>query len=78
LQRLSEDKLDINEESGEVAIAEPKKIRGLGLVDFPARGVLSAVQAGVPVVAVQIPFSIVDRSYGATLAMCREYDIKVC
>ncbi|GAX80302.1 hypothetical protein CEUSTIGMA_g7740.t1 [Chlamydomonas eustigma] len=77
LQRLSEDKLDVNEESGEVAITEPKKIRGLGLVDFPARSVLSAIQAGVPVVAVQIPFSIVDRSYGATLAMCREYNIKV-
>ncbi len=76
LQRLSEDKLEVSEE-GVVSIAEPKKIRGIGIVDFPARGVLSAIQSGVPVVAAQIPLSIADRSYGATLAMCREYNIKV-
>ncbi len=77
LQKLSEDKLEVNEESGDVSISEPKKVRGVGLVDFPARAVLSAIQAGVPVVAVQIPLSIADRSYGATLAMCREYNVKV-
>jgi aryl-alcohol dehydrogenase-like predicted oxidoreductase len=77
LQRLSEDKLEVNEESGEVTISEPKKVRGLGFVDFPARAVISAIQAGVPVVSVQIPFSIADRSYAATLAVCREYKLKV-
>lgn len=77
LQKLSEDKLEINEESGEVTIADPKKIRGLGFVDFPARAIISAIQAGVPVVSVQIPFSIADRSHAATLAVCREYNLKV-
>ena len=77
LQKLSEDKIEVNEESGEVTITEPKKIRGIGFVDFPARAIISAIQSGVPVVAVQIPFSITDRSYAATLAVCREYNIKV-
>jgi hypothetical protein len=37
MQALTEDKLDVNEESGEVSIAEPKKVRAIGLVDFPHR-----------------------------------------
>lgn len=44
LQKLSEDRLEVSEESGEVSVAEPKKVRGIGLVDFPARAVLQAVQ----------------------------------
>ena len=77
LQKLSEDKIEVNEESGEVTVTEPKKIKGVGFVDFPARAVIQAIQAGVPVTAVQIPFSLADRSYAATLAVCREYNIKV-
>ena len=77
LQRLSEDQLEVNEESGDVTVVGPKKIRGLGLVDFPARSVITAIQAGVPIVAVQIPLSLTDRSYGETLAVCRQYNIKV-
>ena len=38
LQRLTEDKLDMNEETGDVlGVGEPRKIRGIGLVDFPSR-----------------------------------------
>lgn len=77
LQKLSEDKLEINEETGEATVTEPKKIRGVGLVDFPARAIVSAIQAGVPVVAVQIPFSLSDRSFAETLAVCRQYNLKV-
>lgn len=77
LQKLSEDKLEVNEETGEVSITEPKKIKGIALVDFPPRAILSAIQAGVPIVAAQMPFSIADRSYGKALSLCLEYGIKV-
>lgn len=78
LQRLTEDKLEFDPETGEpTAIAEPKKVRGIGLVDFPPRALVSAIQAGVPVVAVSIPFSLADRSYGKTLQLARQYNLKV-
>jgi len=77
LQKLSEDKLEINEESGDATVAEPKKVRGLGLVDFPPRAIVTAIQAGVPVTAVSIPFSVADRSHAKALQVCREYNIKV-
>lgn len=76
LQKLSEDKLEISED-GEVSIAEPKKIKGIGLVDFPPKAILSAIQSGVPIVSVQIPFSVADRSRGKVLTMCRQYEIKL-
>ncbi len=44
----------VNEETGEVAITEPKKIRGIGLVDFPADQLKAVIQAGVPVTCVQV------------------------
>lgn len=38
LQALTEDKLEVVDPStGELAIVEPKKVRAIGLVDFPAR-----------------------------------------
>jgi len=38
LQTLTEDKLEvIDPTTGELAIVEPKKVRGIGLVDFPPR-----------------------------------------
>lgn len=70
--------IEVNEETGEATVTEPKKVGGLGLVDFPARAVLSAIQSGVPVTSVQIPFSIADRSYADTLAVARQYNLKVC
>lgn len=42
------------------------------------RAILTAVQAGVPVVSLQCPFSIADRSHMPSLEMAREYNIKVC
>eukprot|EP00200_Dunaliella_tertiolecta_P005346 CAMPEP_0202357714 /NCGR_PEP_ID=MMETSP1126-20121109/11636_1 /ASSEMBLY_ACC=CAM_ASM_000457 /TAXON_ID=3047 /ORGANISM="Dunaliella tertiolecta, Strain CCMP1320" /LENGTH=540 /DNA_ID=CAMNT_0048950661 /DNA_START=137 /DNA_END=1759 /DNA_ORIENTATION=+ len=78
LQALTEDKLEVvDPTTGELAIAEPKKVRAIGLVDFPPRAILSAIQAGVPVVSLQCPFSIADRSHMASLEMAREYNIKV-
>ncbi|KAG1678863.1 hypothetical protein FOA52_003531 [Chlamydomonas sp. UWO 241] len=77
LQKLATDKIEVNEESGEATVAEPKKVGGVGLVDFPARSVIQAIQAGVPVSAVQIPFSIADRSFAESLAVARTYNLKV-
>lgn len=77
LQAMCEDKLDVNEETGEATVAEPKKIQGMGFVDFPARAVLTALQAGVPVSSVQVPYSIGDRSFAETLTLCKQYGIKV-
>jgi len=38
LQALTEDKLEVIDPStGELAIVEPKKVRAIGLVDFPPR-----------------------------------------
>ncbi len=36
LQKLSEDQIEIGED-GEVTITQPRKIRAIGLVDFPPR-----------------------------------------
>ena len=38
LQALTEDKLEVvDPTTGELAIAEPKKVKAIGLVDFPPR-----------------------------------------
>lgn len=77
LHKLSEDKIEVNEETGEVTVIEPKKIRGIGLVDFPPRALLQAIQAGVPIISVQVPFSLADRRHASTIAICRKYGIKI-
>ncbi|KAL6758295.1 radial spoke protein 5 [Haematococcus lacustris] len=77
LQALTEDKLDLSEEGEQVAVLEPRKVRAIGLVDFPSRAVISAIQAGVPVVSLSIPFTLADRSHQASLEVAREYNIKV-
>ena len=41
------------------------------------RAILSAIQAGVPVVSLQVPFSMANRSHLDALEMAREYNIKV-
>ncbi len=44
----------VDEESGEVSVTEPRKLRGIGLVDFPAEQLKAAIQAGVPITCVQV------------------------
>lgn len=61
----------------QVTITEPKKVRAVGLVDFPPRAVLQAVQAGVPVASLQLPLSLADRTHYAALELAKEYGIKV-
>lgn len=77
LQKLSEDKVEVNEETGEITILEPKKIKGIGLVDFPYDAIKSAIQAGVRVTSVQMSYCITDVSQYKVLELAREYNIKV-
>lgn len=53
------------------------QIRAVGLVDFPSRAIIEAVQAGVPVVSLSVPYSIADRTHAAALDTAREYSLKV-
>lgn len=77
LQKMSEQKEEVNEETGEVTVLEARKIKGIGLVDFPFEAIKSAIQAGVKVTSVQISYCITDVSQYKTLELCREYGIKV-
>ncbi|KXZ53326.1 hypothetical protein GPECTOR_7g1220 [Gonium pectorale] len=70
LQRIATDQVEVNEETDEVAITEPRKIRGIGLVDFPAEQLKAVIQAGVE-------HSVLVRSAAPVLALCARYGIKV-
>ncbi|PNW76202.1 hypothetical protein CHLRE_12g544000v5 [Chlamydomonas reinhardtii] len=77
LQRMATDQLQVDEDSGEVSVSEPKKIRGIGLVDFPADRLKAAIQAGVPITCVQVEHSVLVRSAQPVLDLCAKYGIKV-
>ncbi|GIL49677.1 hypothetical protein Vafri_5995 [Volvox africanus] len=77
LQKLATDQLEVNEETGEVVVSEPKKIRGIGLVDFPAEQLKAVIQAGVPITCVQVEHSVLVRSAAPVLSLCARYGIKV-
>lgn len=57
--------VQVDEDSGEVSVSEPKKIRGIGLVDFPADRLKAAIQAGVPITCVQVGVGGVGTRDGA-------------
>lgn len=76
LQKLCEDQVEVGED-GELTITAPKKVRAIGLVDFPPRAIIKAIQAGVPVVSLSIPYALSDRNYTEALNTAREYNIKV-
>ncbi len=46
--------MQVNEETGEVTVLEPKKLRGIGLVDFPEEHIKAAIHAGVTITSVQV------------------------
>jgi hypothetical protein len=50
---------------------------GMVSLCLPHRAIISAIQAGVPVVSLSIPFSLADRSYQESLEVAKEYNIKV-
>ncbi|KAG2484363.1 hypothetical protein HYH03_016782 [Edaphochlamys debaryana] len=77
LQKIATDQLQVDEETEEVTVSEPRKIRGIGLVDFPAEQLKAAIQAGVPITCVQVEHSVLVRSAAPVLALCARYGIKV-
>lgn len=77
LQKLKEDKVEMDADTGTTSITEPKKIKAIGLVDFPVNAIKDAVHAGVEVTGLILPFSIFDGAPKDVLSVCREYSIKV-
>ncbi|MEW5315305.1 MAG: hypothetical protein WDW38_006745 [Sanguina aurantia] len=77
LQQLTEDKMEPGADGAEEVLLEPRRVKGLALVDFPASALLAALQAGVPVVSVQLPHSLGERGHSKTLGLAKEYGIKV-
>lgn len=47
-----------------MSVTEPRKLRGIGLVDFPAEQLKAAIQAGVPITCVQVGGSCAPRYPG--------------
>lgn len=77
LKQLTLDEVAINPDTNEVTIVTPAKIKAIGLLDFPYRAILDAIQMGIPVTLVQMNYNLCDRSAEAVLALCGEYGIKV-
>ncbi|KAG2433807.1 hypothetical protein HXX76_008165 [Chlamydomonas incerta] len=77
LQKMATDQLQVDEDSGEVSVSEPRKIRGIGLVDFPADRLKAAIQAGVPITCVQVEYSYFVRTAQPVVDLCAKYGIKV-
>lgn len=77
LQQLTEDKVEPGVDGAEDVLLEPKRVKGLALIDFPASALLAILQAGVPVVSVQLPHSLSERGHSRTLELAKEYGIKV-
>eukprot|EP00877_Chromochloris_zofingiensis_P015228 jgi/Chrzof1/995/Cz01g36060.t1 len=77
LGRLVEDKTEWNAETNEMMIIEPKKIKTIGLIDFPCEVIVQVLRAGVPVTSVQVQYSILDTSAQATMECCKSAGIKV-
>jgi len=77
LAALAEDKIEVNEESGEVTVTEPKKIKAVGLVDFPYDAVLKVLQAGLVPASLSLVYGLADASAHKTVALCAKYGIKV-
>lgn len=77
LKALTLDDATVDPETREVTINAPAKVKAIGLLNFPYRAILDALQMGIPVTSVQIEYHMCDRSAEAVLALCAEYGIKV-
>eukprot|EP00951_Prasinocladus_malaysianus_P013799 scaffold104834_cov41-Prasinocladus_malaysianus.AAC.1 len=53
LKVLTLDDATVNEETGEVTVNSLAKVRAIGLLNFPYRAILDALQQGIPVTSVQ-------------------------
>lgn len=54
LKALTLDEATINPDTGEVTVTALAKIRAVGLLNFPYRAILDAIQMGIPVTLVQV------------------------
>eukprot|EP00873_Tetraselmis_striata_P008526 jgi/Tetstr1/428790/TSEL_018777.t1 len=77
LKALTLDDATVDPETKEVTINAPAKVKAVGLLNFPHRAILDAIQMGIPVTMVQIEYHMCDRSAEPVLALCAEYGIKV-
>uniref|UniRef100_A0A061R728 Aldo keto reductase n=1 Tax=Tetraselmis sp. GSL018 TaxID=582737 RepID=A0A061R728_9CHLO len=77
VKALTIDEGDVDPETGAVSVTAPAKVRAVGLLDFPFRGVLDAIQMGIPVTMVQVNYHICDTSAEPILGLCAKYGIKV-
>ncbi|GMH36134.1 hypothetical protein BSKO_04002 [Bryopsis sp. KO-2023] len=77
LQKLKEDKVEVDPDSGAQTVTAPKKIKAIGLVDFPARAIKDAIHAGVDATSVALSYNLFDRSAREELEICRDYGVKV-
>ncbi len=77
LQQLAEDKVEVSPDTGELAVTEPRKLAGLGLVNPPAAVVKDALRAGVKLAAVRLPLSVGDLAAAEVAALCRQHGIQV-
>lgn len=79
MQSLTENKIEIDEDSGKPVIAEGghKKVKGFGVVDFPHDAIKSAIQAGIKICTATISYSLADRSQAKVLQLCRAYGVRV-
>jgi hypothetical protein len=77
LQQLAEDKVEVSADTGELAVTEPRKLAGLGLVNPPAAVVKAALRAGVRLAAVRLPLSVGDVAAAEVAGLCRQHGIQV-
>ncbi len=54
LKALTLDEATIDEATGEVTVTALAKVRSIGLLNFPYRAILDAIQMGIPVTMVQV------------------------
>mmetsp|Transcript_36018 Transcript_36018/g.101993 ORF Transcript_36018/g.101993 Transcript_36018/m.101993 type:complete len:511 (-) Transcript_36018:159-1691(-) len=77
LKALTLDDATINPETGEVTMNALAKVRAIGLLNFPYRAILDAIQTGIPVTLVQIEYGMCNREAEDILSLCAKYGIKV-
>lgn len=67
----------INEEAQEFTVTEPKKIKAVGLLDFPYDAMLKVLQAGIKPASLSITYCLADATQHKTVALCQKNGIKV-
>eukprot|EP00892_Ulva_mutabilis_P009012 jgi/Ulvmu1/6483/UM003_0114.1 len=75
---MCREETETDEETGEVTVTAPRKIRALGVYGFSARAIEQAVAAGVSLAFAHFPYGFdVSADGRAALAACRRHGIRV-